>query len=95
MSLSSTSSQLIIPQSLSPYTIPVSTYISTHSSPLVGVVGAAVRIHQNKVLLIQRVPGDDCPNLWEVPGVLLISKKPFLTAWSGSFARKPAYKPLV
>ncbi|PYI12313.1 hypothetical protein BO78DRAFT_465513 [Aspergillus sclerotiicarbonarius CBS 121057] len=67
-SLSSPSTHLNIPPDLTPYTIPTSTYISTHSTPLVGVVSAAVIIRQNKVLLLQRAPFDDCPNLWEVPG---------------------------
>ncbi|KAE8344594.1 hypothetical protein BDV24DRAFT_160334 [Aspergillus arachidicola] len=33
-----------------------------------GVVGAAIIIHNNQVLLIQRASDDDHPNLWEVPG---------------------------
>lgn len=58
-----------IAPALESYEIPVDTYISQNSSDqLVGVLGTAVIIHQDRVLLIQRVADDDYPDLWEVPG---------------------------
>ncbi|KAF5860075.1 hypothetical protein ETB97_002036 [Aspergillus alliaceus] len=55
--------------SLKPYQTPVNTYISQRpSDQLVGILCASIIIHRSRVLLIQRVPDDDYPNLWEAPG---------------------------
>lgn len=42
-------------------------YISERAH-VFGVVGAAIIIHNHRVLLLQRACDDDHPNLWEVPG---------------------------
>lgn len=42
-------------------------YISERAH-VFGVVGAAIIIHNNRVLLLQRACDDEHPNLWEVPG---------------------------
>lgn len=53
--------------SLKPYDITVKKYLSQQSK-FTGVVGAAIIIYDNRVLLLQRATDDDCPNVWEVPG---------------------------
>lgn len=50
------------------YQILANTYISQSLDRLVGIVSAAIIIHRDRVLLIQRAADDDCPNLWEIPG---------------------------
>ena len=42
-------------------------YISERAH-VFGVVGAAIIIHNNRVLLLQRACDDEHPDLWEVPG---------------------------
>lgn len=49
------------------YEIPTKSYIA-HSDGLFGIVSAAIIIHRDRVLLVQRASADDCPNFWEVPG---------------------------
>lgn len=49
------------------FEITASSYLSQRVE-FIGVVGAAIIIHNNRVLLLQRAPDDDGPNLWEVPG---------------------------
>lgn len=49
------------------FEIPAKTYISQRAG-LYGIVSAAIIIHNNRVLLIQRASTDEHPNLWEVPG---------------------------
>lgn len=49
------------------FEIPAKTYISQRPG-LYGIVSAAIIIHNNRVLLIQRASTDEHPNLWEVPG---------------------------
>ena len=49
------------------FEIPAKTYISQRPG-LYGIVSAAIIIHNNRVLLIQRASTDEYPNLWEVPG---------------------------
>lgn len=47
--------------------LPTKEYISKWPE-FVGIVGAAIIIHNNRVLLIQRASSDEHPSLWEVPG---------------------------
>lgn len=49
------------------FEIPVKTYISQRPE-IFGIVSAAIIIHNNQVLLVQRAAADDYPNVWEVPG---------------------------
>ncbi|KAK9238091.1 NUDIX hydrolase domain-like protein [Lipomyces kononenkoae] len=53
--------------SVEPFEIPAKTYVSQRAE-IFGIVGAAIIIYNNRVLLVQRASDDDCPNLWEVPG---------------------------
>lgn len=52
---------------LKAFEITTSSYLSQRIES-VGVVGAAIIIHNNRVLLLQRASDDDYPDLWEVPG---------------------------
>lgn len=49
------------------YEIPTKSYIA-QSDGIFGIVSAAIIIHNDRVLLVQRASADDCPNVWEVPG---------------------------
>ncbi|RDK46564.1 hypothetical protein M752DRAFT_333103 [Aspergillus phoenicis ATCC 13157] len=49
------------------FEISTQSYLSERTD-IFGVVSAAIIIHNNRVLLIQRASDDDYPNLWEVPG---------------------------
>ncbi|KAE8382710.1 hypothetical protein BDV26DRAFT_253041 [Aspergillus bertholletiae] len=54
---------------LGPYKIPINTYILQNAPDrLAGILSASVIIHRGRVLLIQRIADDECPNVWEVPG---------------------------
>lgn len=53
--------------SIESFEVTANSYLS-HKPEFAGIVGAAIVIHNDRVLLLQRAPGDECPNLWEVPG---------------------------
>ncbi|KAK9430724.1 NUDIX hydrolase domain-like protein [Lipomyces doorenjongii] len=56
-----------IQASIKDFEVPVHKYLHQHPE-ISDILSAAILIHKNRVLLVQRAADDDFPNLWEVPG---------------------------
>lgn len=56
-----------IQPSIKPFEAPIHKYLHEHPE-ICGILGAAIVIYRNRILLVQRAADDDFPNLWEVPG---------------------------
>ncbi|KAL2838991.1 pyridoxal phosphate-dependent transferase [Aspergillus pseudoustus] len=68
LDLTKTSRPYHIAPSLDAFNVTAERYLSQHGG-FAGIFGAAIIMHQNRILLLQRAANDDeCPNLWEVSG---------------------------
>ncbi|KAJ5353698.1 hypothetical protein N7541_006262 [Penicillium brevicompactum] len=56
-----------IQSSIEAFEVSVHKYLHQHPE-IRDILSAAILIHKNRVLLVQRAADDDFPNRWEVPG---------------------------
>ncbi|CAJ2499845.1 Uu.00g026980.m01.CDS01 [Anthostomella pinea] len=62
---------LVMTDRLRPYQVTPTTYIANHASNIrttSHIVAAAIVVHSNRILLLQRAPHKFVPLTWEVPG---------------------------
>ncbi|KAI9045597.1 uncharacterized protein KD926_008013 [Aspergillus affinis] len=55
-----------ISPTLAAYEVTADRYLSQRAE-FTGIVGAAIIIHNGRVLILQRASEDECPDVWEVP----------------------------